>query len=144
MAALTVESQFSAQLGTTAVPDLLKYGVKAASKILLGALACIDTATGYAVKGSTATTLKAIGRAEETADNLTGASGDIKVLVRKGIFRFNNSAAGDLIALTEIGTDCYIVDDQTVAKTSGGATRSVAGKVELVDSDGVWVRVGVY
>ena len=39
----------------------------------------------------------------------------------------------------DIGSDCYIVDDQTVAKTSGTNTRSVAGKVFDVDADGVWV-----
>ena len=40
----------------------------------------------------------------------------------------------------DLGKSCYIVDDQTVAKTSGGATRSLAGKVVGVDVDGVWVE----
>ena len=52
---------------------------------------------------------------------------------------FANSASADLISLADIGADCYIVDDQTVAKTSGTNTRSVAGKVFDVDADGVWV-----
>ena len=39
-----------------------------------------------------------------------------------------------------MGSDCYIVDDQTVAKTNGGATRCVAGKVWDVDAEGVWVE----
>ena len=34
----------------------------------------------------------------------------------------------------------YIVDDETVAKTDGTATRSAAGKVVGLDSDGVWVE----
>lgn len=46
----------------------------------------------------------------------------------------------DAIALADIGSDCYIVDDQTVAKTSGSATRSVAGKIFDVDAAGVWVN----
>ena len=57
-----------------------------------------------------------------------------------GVFRYANSAAGDLIATADIGTVCYIVDDQTVAKTSATATRSPAGIVEDVDANGVWVR----
>jgi hypothetical protein len=56
---------------------------------------------------------------------------------------FQNSTAGDLIAQADVGTDCYIVDDQTVAKTSGTNTRSVAGKVQEVDAAlGVRVKVG--
>ena len=34
----------------------------------------------------------------------------------------------------------HLVDDQTVAKTNGGSTRSVAGICRGVDSDGVWVE----
>jgi len=33
-----------------------------------------------------------------------------------------------------------VVDDQTVAKTDGTATRSPAGFVDMVDDLGVWVR----
>ena len=42
----------------------------------------------------------------------------------------------------DVGADCYIVDDQTVAKTNGTNTRSVAGKIIAVDADGVWVKLG--
>ncbi|MEH3093317.1 MAG: hypothetical protein PGN20_15075 [Agrobacterium cavarae] len=35
-----------------------------------------------------------------------------------GIFRFDNSSAGDAITRADITSDCYGVDDQTVAKTS--------------------------
>ena len=47
--------------------------------------------------------------------------------------------SADAITLADVGSDCYIVDDQTVAKTNGTNTRSVAGKVFDVDADGVWV-----
>ena len=59
--------------------------------------------------------------------------------VRRGCFRFANSASADAIALADVGADCYIVDDQTVALTNGSSTRSVAGKIHDVDSSGVWV-----
>ena len=60
-----------------------------------------------------------------------------------GVFRFENSSAGDAITRAEIGDDCYIVDDQTVAKTDGTDTRSLADKVDDVDANGVWVKVGI-
>ena len=112
--------------------------VAATTKILAGTIVALNAA-GYAVPGATATTLVADGRAEETVDNLTGAAGDQKITVRKGTFRFANSAAGDAITRTEIGKSVYLVDNQTVAKTDGGATRSIAGRVFNVDAQGVWV-----
>jgi hypothetical protein len=113
--------------------------VAAATKIWQGSLVALN-ASGNAVPGSVATTLKGFGRAEGTVDNTGGAAGDQTVDVKKGIFRFGNSAGGDLIARADIGNDCYIVDDQTVAKTSASSTRSIAGKIADVDSGGVWVR----
>lgn len=114
--------------------------VLAAVKIYPGAIVAVRTDTPYARNGITATTLRGAGVAEALADNSAGANGAINVKVRRGVFRFANSASGDLITVGEIGADCYIVDDQTVAKTNGTSTRSVAGKVRDVDADGVWVE----
>lgn len=113
--------------------------VAAAKKIFEGSIVCLN-ATGFATPGATATTLVADGVALSTVDNSAGADGDKTVEVEKGVFRFGNSASTDAITRAEIGDDCYIVDDQTVAKTSGTNTRSIAGKIVDVDSVGVWVR----
>jgi len=115
--------------------------VAATTKIYTGALVCLNSA-GNAVPGSATNTLKARGVCIERADNSAGAAGDISVDSRPGVYNFKNSSAGDLITRAEIGIDCYIVDDQTVAKTSGSSTRSIAGKVVDVNADGVWVRIG--
>lgn len=112
--------------------------VAAATKIFGGSIVAIN-AGGYAVPGATATTLKAAGVSEHRADNSAGSAGAIRVRLRKGVHRFLNSASTDAIALTDIGATCYIVDDQTVAKTNGTGTRSAAGNVFDVDADGVWV-----
>lgn len=118
-----------------------EYGrpVAASAVIYQGALVALD-ASGNAVPGSASATLTADGRAEETVDNTGGAAGDQVVRVRKGTFRYNNSAAGDEITAAEIGDTAYIVDDETVAKTDGSASRSAAGVITDVDSDGVWIR----
>ena len=115
--------------------------VAAAALIYQGSLVCL-LATGYATPGAVSTTLVADGLAKDTVDNSDGAAGDLIVEVERGVFCFENSAAADAITIAEIGDNCYIVDDQTVAKTSGSATRSVAGKIEDVDAQGVWVRIG--
>lgn len=113
--------------------------VAAATKIYAGSLV-VANATGFAAPGSVATTLTYLGRAAETVDNTAGAAGAKTIRVdRKDAYKFANHAA-DLVVQADLGKTCYIVDDQTVAKTSGGATRSAAGKVVGIESDGVWVE----
>jgi hypothetical protein len=133
MAALTADRNTPRRDGTE-----LNLGLAASTKIYGGSIICRN-ASGYVVPGSTSTTLKALGVAQQQVDNSAGSAGAKKVQIRKGTFRFGNSASGDLITIADIGNDCFIVDDQTVAKTNGSATRSVAGKVHDVDAEGVWV-----
>lgn len=133
MAALTQGRQTPRRNG-----DVISLPVAAAKICYGGALACRD-ASGNATPGATATTLKALGAFRETVDNGLGAAGAVRADIEKGIFRFGNSASTDLIAAADIGNDSYIVDDQTVAKTNGSSTRSVAGKIFDVDAQGVWV-----
>jgi hypothetical protein len=110
-------------------------------KVYAGSIGCIN-ASGYLTKGAAATGLKCVGRISEQVDNSAGSAGDLRADVENGIFRWANSADADAIALADVGNVCFIVDDQTVAKTSGSSTRSPAGIIEDVDTDGVWVRMG--
>jgi hypothetical protein len=118
------------------------FGVPmAAVKAYAGGIACINAA-GYATPGATATTLTCIGRFNQQVDNSAGNAGDLLVNIERGVFRFGNSADADAITIAEVGDVAYIVDDETVAKTSGGNTRSRAGFIVDVDSRGVWVLMG--
>lgn len=112
----------------------------AASMLIYAGALVARSATGYATKGAAATTLVGVGRAAERVDNSSGSAGDKRIKVEPGIFRFANSSSTDEITIAEIGKPCFIVDDQTVAKTNGSSTRSVAGFVHDVDSIGVWVE----
>ena len=113
--------------------------VAAGVKIFAGALLAAN-ATGFAVPGAVATTLTYLGRAEEYVDNSAGADGAKTVIVRrKKAFKWANSGT-DPVTQACLGLTCYIVDDQTVAKTSGTGTRSAAGRVMGLDADGVWVE----
>lgn len=134
MAALTTERNTKARAG-----DFRESPLAAAVKIFAGAI-LMRNAAGYLTKGATAVGAVGVGRAEATADNSAGAAGALTVMWRAGVFFYANSAAADLIALADIGKVCFIVDDQTVAKTNGGGTRSPAGIVEDVEGAGVWVR----
>lgn len=113
----------------------------AAVKVWQGSLVMVDA--GYLKPGAAATGKFAAGMACATVDNSAGAAGDKSVEVKPGVFRWANSASGDLIAQADVGKQCYIVDDQTVALTNGSSTRSVAGLIVGVDSIGVWVLTGL-
>lgn len=115
------------------------FPVATTKKLYAGAIGCLNS-TGFLTPGAVATTLKAVGVIQALADNSAGADGAITGKVKRGVFRFANSASADLIALADVGASCYIVDDQTVAKTNGSASRSVAGVIRDVDATGVWVE----
>ncbi len=120
--------------------ELISVPMAASAKIFAGSLV-VANATGYAAPGSVATALTVLGRAEEQKDNTNGSDGDVSILIRrKKTFKFGNYGS-DLVTQADVGKTCYIYDDETVAKTDGTSTRSAAGKVIAVESDGVWVEI---
>lgn len=134
MVALTSERNTKTRLG-----DLRHDALAAAVKVFTGSIV-MRNAAGYLTKGATATGCFGLGRAEETVDNGAGAAGDASLTYRTGQFCFAN-AGSDPITQADVGKLCYIVDDQTVAKTNGTGTRSPAGIVEGIEGAGaVWVR----
>lgn len=133
MTALTQDRNTLRRDGAQMEPPLA-----ANARIFAGALVAINAA-GNAVAGSSATGLTGAGVAQQRADNTGGIAGAIRVRLSKQPHQFGNSAAADAITLADLGKDCFIVDDQTVAKTDGAGTRSRAGRVFDVDADGVWV-----
>lgn len=109
------------------------------AKVYQGGMVQIAASTFGVPAGATAANVT-VGRAAETVDNAGGANGALSVKVRRGIFQYANSAAGDLIARSEIGKTVFVVDDQTVAKTDNAGARPAAGKCFDVDAGGVWVE----
>lgn len=119
------------------------FPVNGGSTLYSGGLMCLNS-EGNVVPGSAATGLIALGKLIDGSDvdNSAGADGAKRANVQAGVHRWANSAAADEITAAEIGDVCYIVDDQTVAKTDNGATRSAAGIISNVDAAGVWVASG--
>jgi hypothetical protein len=130
-----------AMLSELAIPQ------KANTKIYPGALVVVNA--GYAAPGTAATGLLAAGCADQdnpnqVSDSTGLADGAISVRVLQGVFAFDNSTSTDEITQAQVGRNCYIVDDHTVAKTSNGSTRSVAGVVIAIDAiDGVYVAISL-
>jgi hypothetical protein len=118
-------------------PDIYEAAPASGQVIFKGALVALNS-SGEVVRGAVATTLKALGVAQNsTADRAYPGT----IRAKRGVFRFRNSAAGDAIVAADYGAQCFIVDDDQVAKTDGSSTRSVAGIIRGVDAQGVWVEI---
>ncbi len=117
--------------------EVLVVPVAANVRIFAGSLV-VATATGFAAPGSTALGLSYLGRAEESVDNRGGAAGAAQVEIRHGkAFLWTNDGT---ITQAHLFKPAYIVDDETVAAADAGGTRSTAGRIVGIDTDGVWVE----
>jgi hypothetical protein len=121
--------------------------VAAAVKIFVGALTAID-ASGNALPAADTAGLKVLGRCEGMpgpgitgldGDNSSGLAGAITVNIKRGVFKFDNSA-GNALTAAQLGKVCYVEDDHTVNK-DGGTNKVKAGRVIGLDDSGtsVWV-----
>lgn len=112
-----------------------------------GVIVCAN-ADGYAVNGTSALGLFYMGRSEERVDNSAGNDGDqfINVHSHKAFLWENDGS----VEQASLGKRAYIVDNQTVGATDGSAekdgdtpavdaSRSQAGTIIMIDTDGVWV-----
>ncbi len=114
--------------------------VAASQTLYVGALAMLN-ATGDLVRGGA--TAAFIMRGVVAKQSLSAPAGTIVETVHNVLVRLKNSASTDEITRAEIGDNCYVVDDQTVAKTSDSNARPVAGKIVQIDaaSGEVWVEI---
>lgn len=135
MTATTLDRNTNSRNGKTRA-----FPVAAATLIPSGVIACLN-ASNLLVNGATSTTQVCVGVPPRRIDNSAGAASAVNGECERGVFGpFGNSASTDQITLADVGNDCYIVDNQTVAKTNGSSTRSVAGKVHDVTSAGVYIN----
>ncbi|HEU4409313.1 MAG TPA: hypothetical protein VFS43_28905 [Polyangiaceae bacterium] len=107
----------------------------ASTTIFRGGMVDKAASGGMFKPAATNTTDKCQGVALETKTN-GAVAGATSIQIATGVHNMNNSSAGDQITAADIGNDCFVVDDNTVARTNGGSTRHVAGKVWDVAPDG--------
>jgi hypothetical protein len=114
--------------------------VAANEVIPAGVIAQVNT-SGAAVNATATAANRTIGVNQYRVDNTGGMGGAKKAQIERGVFGpFGNSASTDQITFADLGATCYVVDNQTVAKTNGAGARPVAGTVFSVDAEGVWVE----
>jgi len=124
------------------IKKTMPYPMTAGAVIREGAL--VSLVSGLALETVTATTHTTVGVARERCDNTGGGAGAKFVNVEEADWPFDNSTAGDALTNADLSTVVYAVDNNTVAKTNGSSTRSVAGRLVAFFSDGrPVVRIGL-
>lgn len=114
MAALTADRATDTRRG-----ELASYPVKASTTIYAGSIVCVLNSSGHAQPGSDTANLVFVGIAREKADNSAGAAGDVSVEVDCAPGMIVELAASGLAQADGDGTQVYVADDQTVAKSGG-------------------------
>jgi len=110
------------------------YSVSSGAVIHVGAMVALHTVSGTVVPADDTTNLIVVGRAEQSVDSRL--SGDLTVLVRRGVFAWENGGSFDE---SDIGSFAYVEDDQTVQAASAATHDVIAGVIYDVTDDGVWV-----
>lgn len=124
------------------VPDVLQLGVDgSAAKIWEGAMVSALT-TGFAVNAAATGAGYVLGVARQTVDNSANVTdGTLSIELEQGCFWMANHGS-DSLTVADLLRPCYASDNQTVARTSSGFTRKIAGQVLAVDSSlGVLVAI---
>ena len=124
MAALTGPRN-TTKIDDPVIPRTMALPVAAATTIYAGSIVCCNAA-GFAVPMTVSTTLRPYGRAKNTIVNAGGA-GALTIEIDRGAFPYNMGTAGDALTIADRGNLVYGIDDNTVGKTNGTATRSLAG-----------------
>lgn len=124
--------------------ELMPVLLKAGATVLEGTLAIVGT-DGYALDSTQAAGADktCLGVWDNSAQNI-GSDGDALALVRRNKqFLFANLTT-DAVTQADLGEWVYVADNQTVAKTDGTGTRSVAGRFMGFDTQfdqHVWVEI---
>jgi hypothetical protein len=120
-------------------------GIKANATVYRGSIAVTDS-TGYLKNAATvATTDTCWGLIDHVrtgdavidgAPGIVGGSTDgaVGAEIRQGTFWLGSSTGADLLSVATEGTNVYVYNETTVAKTNGGSTRSIAGVHVATDS----------
>ncbi|MBR2365171.1 MAG: hypothetical protein IKA79_08205 [Lentisphaeria bacterium] len=105
--------------------------VKNGYNLFVGSIAAVDSLTGTALPASDSPGLIVLGRAE-------GFAADGRIVIKSGMFKYDNAADAEKLGNEDINHVVYIVDDHTLGRI-GGSNKIPAGVLREIDSDGMLI-----
>lgn len=156
MAALTT-GRLTQQKADGIHDKLIPVKVKNGYTLFIGGIVVVDL-TGYGRPANGTTGMRAIGvcqgnalgvqaPTDRVAQASGGATGTVIANVAVGEFLLNIDSS-DPVTDADIMKYVYLVDDQTISRTSGGGAQSLAGRLTGLETmfptgTGAWVQIGV-
>jgi hypothetical protein len=132
---MTALAKSVARMRLDTSPIAVGRGPAAASITFYEGSILMTNAGGYVTVGATATGQFVRGICT-TAKVSPASNGAVEVGWEEGDFELESGTAGDAITVANIGDTAWIIDDNTVGATNGGATRSEAGKIVAISPNG--------
>ncbi len=118
---------------------VLAFPVATGETIYAGSLVSVN-ASGYAIPAADTASTTFVGVARHQANNSGGGNGAIWVEVwREGVFEFAATSIGQ----GDVGSDMYVVDDQTFDETNPGQGIKCGKLVKYISSTKGWLQIGV-
>lgn len=112
----------------------------AGAQVFAGGMVARQAADGFGVAAGDVAGHKVVGVADEGVDNTGGADGDLEVIVRKGVFGFNN--VGTVVDQIDLGNEVFVSTDNEVEKVGGVVNNIRAGTLDRIEADGqVFVKM---
>ena len=102
--------------------------IKNGETIYPGAIVALDPEAGTVEPAGKNPGSVVLGRAE-------GYTGDGKVIVKTGVFKYENGNGDETLTLKDLNKTVYVLDDQTVGRI-GGSNKIIAGVLRDIDHDG--------
>jgi hypothetical protein len=113
----------------------MNFGVTASATVYRGSIA--TTRSGYLVASSSPQSTdvcwgmidKAGAGTADTGPGVVGGTtnGSVTAEIATGSFFVQNGTGSDAFAATDVGSTAYVIDEQTMGKTSNSSTRPVGG-----------------
>ncbi len=125
--------------------DIVARGMDGAAQTIYKGALVMNDATGYAVEGADTASCVFLGVARENKVIATTESdGTTKIRTeRRGLHRFAFGAGN--AAVTDVGTEVCITDDNTVDKAATTTNDIKCGKIAIVESATVvWIDIEGY
>lgn len=122
--------------------DVAYDALLAAATTIEHAVLVATNANGELVNAADTAGLTVVGRAPQKMANAGGAAAKINPPARAeaGVFKFGTTG-GNAITAADVGKSCFVLDASTVVRQAGTVNAIVAGVVDRVEADGVWVKV---
>jgi hypothetical protein len=135
MAALTKDrNTLNKELGRA-----ISVPLAAGEVVFAGGMVARQAADGFCAAAGDVVGHKVVGVADEGGDNTGGADGDVEIIVRKGVFGFDN--VGTVVDQIDLANEVFVSTDNEVEKVGGVVNNIRAGTLDRLEDGQAFIKI---